>query len=74
MRDIALVLQIALGIFLTVAILLQSQDSGLGMGFGGGGSSESYHTRRGLEKILFRGTIAGTIVFAIVSVAVLLLS
>jgi protein translocase SecG subunit len=66
MRNILLIVQIALSIFLTAAILLQAQGSGLGTTWGGGG--ETYHTRRGLEKVLFYLTIAGVGLFIALSI------
>ncbi len=71
MTMILTIIQISLATFLTIAILLQAQGSGLGSTWGGGG--ETYHTRRGLEKVLFYLTIAGTGAFILVSLGVLVL-
>lgn len=68
MKEILLISQIVLAVFLTIAILLQSQGSGLGAAWGGGG--ETYHTRRGLEKVLFYSTIGGIVLFTLVSIGV----
>lgn len=54
-----------------VAVLLQARGSGVGDAFGG--SSAVYRTRRGVEKILFRGTIVLAILFAGISLARLVL-
>lgn len=70
MQNILLITQITLSVLLTVAILLQAQGSGLGATWGGGG--ETYHTRRGLEKVLFYATIGGIVLFAVVSIAIFL--
>jgi protein translocase SecG subunit len=59
--------QIVVSILLVVAILVQERSSGLSGVFGGGGS-EFYHTRRGLEKIIFWGTILLVIAFAALSI------
>lgn len=67
-----LIAQIALSIGLVVLILSQAQGSGLGAAWGGGG--ETYHTRRGIEKVIFTATIVLTALFTINSVALLLLS
>jgi protein translocase SecG subunit len=67
MKIILSVAQIILSILLVGAILLQSQGSGLGSTWGGGG--ETYHTKRGLEKMVFYFTIIGTVLFAVLSVA-----
>ena len=60
--------QIALSIILVTGILLQRSEAGLGSAFGGevGGA---YHTRRGFEKILFRGTIIVGAIFVLASAA-----
>lgn len=52
---------IVISILLTGAILLQQRGSGLSASFGGDGSS--YHTKRGLEKILFIATIVLSVLF-----------
>ncbi len=62
-----LILQIIISISLVGAILLQAQGSGLGSTWSGGG--ESYHTRRGIEKVLFRLTIVLIALFLVVSLA-----
>lgn len=62
--------QIIVCILLTGSILLQAQGSGLGSTWGGGG--ETYHTRRGLEKVIFAFTIFAIVVFTILSVSLLL--
>lgn len=64
-----LVAQIVLAVLITGAVLLQSQGGGLGTAWGGGG--ETYHTRRGLEKVVFYLTIVLVGLFTLVSVAVL---
>lgn len=69
MRDTLLLLQIFLGVVITAFILLQSQGAGFGTTWSGGG--ETYHTRRGVEKIIFRLTIIAIILFALVSLAVI---
>ena len=55
------IIQIVLAILLTVAILFQARGGDLGSAFGGGG--EVYRTKRGLEKVLFMGTIVMAILF-----------
>jgi protein translocase SecG subunit len=61
-----LIAQIILSVLLTGAILLQAQGTGLGSAWGGGG--ETYHTRRGVEKVVFFFTILGIAVFIVLSV------
>lgn len=60
-----LIAQIVIGIALVIVILFQRQSSELGGAFGG--SSEFFHTKRGLEKILFRSTIALAFAFFILA-------
>lgn len=55
-------------------ILLQSSSEG-GLGsLGGGEGGANYHTRRGLEKILFNATIITAILFLVLAIAELLLA
>lgn len=70
MHQALLIAQIVLSVFLTVAILLQAQGSGLGSTWSGGG--ETYHTRRGLEKVLFYCTIGGVALFIVLSISLFL--
>ena len=63
--------QIVISILITGAILLQAQGSGLGTTWGGGG--ETYHTKRGVEKVVFVFTIIAIVIFAALSLANLIL-
>lgn len=65
------VLQIVISVLLVVFILLQAQGTGLGSTWGGGG--ETYHTRKGVEKIVFISTIILICLFIMLSVASLIL-
>lgn len=67
---ILLVLQLVIGILLIVAIVLQMQGSGLSTAFGGAG--EFYRSKRSLEKFLFTATIALAILFAAISLILLI--
>jgi preprotein translocase subunit SecG len=69
MKTTLLIIQIVLSILITTSILLQSQGTGLSASFGG--SNTSYHTRRGLEKVIFYFTIASIVLFMLISIAVL---
>jgi preprotein translocase subunit SecG len=64
--------QILVSVGLVLSILLQARGASLGAAFGG--ESAVYTSRRGLEKTLYRFTIALTIVFVIFSVAAYLLT
>ena len=55
------IIQFTAAILLVAAILLQSRGTGLGTAFGGEGNI--YRTKRGLEKSLFKATVALAVVF-----------
>lgn len=65
------IVQIVISFLLVAAILLQQRGAGLSESFGGMGGS--YHTKRGLEKILFISTIILSILFVSSTFIVLLL-
>lgn len=65
MKPILLLLNIVVSIIVIVLILIQGKGAGLGSAWGGGG--EFFQTRRGLEKITLRLTVALIVVFFIVS-------
>lgn len=57
--------QITLSVLLVTAILLQRSSGDTGGAFGGGENLSSlYHTKRGLEKVLFNATILIALLFA----------
>ncbi len=62
------IVQIVVGVAIIIVILLQQQSAGLGGAFGGGGG-EFFHTKRGVEKILFNLTIVLAIVFFALAIA-----
>lgn len=61
------VVQIIVSTLLITLILLQAQGTGLGNTWSGGG--ETYHTRKGVEKIVFYATIVGIGLFIAISLA-----
>ena len=65
-------IQLAVGIFLVIAILSQNKGVGLSNVFGGGDTI--YRTKRGLEKWVFYTTIALAVAFIGLSIAVVLVS
>jgi protein translocase SecG subunit len=71
MEQTLLIIQVILSIMLVSFILLQAQGSGLGSTWGGGG--ETYHTRRGVEKVVFIATIVCTALFIANSIALLII-
>ncbi len=62
------IIQILVALTVIGAVILQAKGAGLGNIFGGAGA-ESYRTRRGLERSLFRGTIVLMLVFVGLSIA-----
>ena len=66
-----LIIETILSISIVTCIMLQSQGSGLGAAWGGGG--ETFHTRRGLEKVIFIATIVLSVAFTINSLVLLML-
>ncbi len=65
--------QIIVGLLVIILILLQEESSaGLGGAFGGGDHAGSYHTKRGLEKIIFYATIILVLIFTGLSLTHLL--
>lgn len=66
--DVVNVFQILVALILITAVLMQAKGSGLGNIFGGS-SSDAFRTRRGIERVLFRGTIALVVIFVALSIA-----
>ncbi len=64
--------EVIVSIGLILSILLQARGAGLSSAFGG--DSSVYRSRRGIEKTLYRFTIALTIVWVIFSVAAYVLT
>ena len=56
------IVQLIVAVILIVLILLQERSAGLSGLFGGGGGS-FYQTRRGLERVVFWGTIVAGVIF-----------
>ncbi|OGD42936.1 preprotein translocase subunit SecG [Candidatus Azambacteria bacterium RIFOXYD1_FULL_42_11] len=65
MAEFLPIIQIIISSLLIGAILLQARGSGLSSVFGG--ESTFYHTRRGIEKIIFWATIVLAILFVALS-------
>lgn len=70
LNNIFNIVQIIIAVLLTVAILVQQRGTGLGGAFGGGGGGEGgvYYKKRGLEKIIFTGTIVLAVLFIITAI------
>jgi protein translocase SecG subunit len=63
MANILPIIQIVLSVLLVAGVLIQQSDAGLGSAFGGGDGGGGGHTRRGMEKNIFYGTIVIAILF-----------
>jgi protein translocase SecG subunit len=64
------IIEILAAIALVVLVLLQMQGSGLSSSFGGTG--EFYRSKRSVEKLLMWATVVTTVIFAVVSLLLLL--
>jgi len=62
MQNIIFYAQIVSAILLTLSILLQNKSVGLSATFGGGGSN-SYSSKRGVDRILANATVVFAIIF-----------
>jgi len=60
------ILQILISIILISLILLQAKGTGLGTTFGG--QSQAYHSKRGVERVVFTSTIIFAILFVFISI------
>jgi len=65
------IIQIVIATLLIGAILLQARGTGLSSVFGG--ESSFYHTRRGIERIIFWTTIILAALFIVLSIVSLLI-
>lgn len=72
MRNILIIIQLVVSVSLIGLILLQAKGVGLGNSAIFGGSGEFYSSKRGVEKLVFIGTVILTVVFAILSAVLLL--
>ena len=66
-------IQIILSVLLIICVLLQQTGASVGGAFGGDNFSAGFHTRRGMEKHLFRATIVIGILFVLSAFVALLL-
>ena len=56
--------QIIVAIIVSALILIQAKGTGLGRTFG----SATYHSKRGIEYVVFRATVILSVIFVLVSV------
>ncbi len=71
--DILKYAEIVISIGIVITVVLQNRSGGLGAVFGGGGG-EAYRSKRGLEAVLYNTTIALGVLFALVALAIAILS
>lgn len=72
MESVLQIIQILLAVFVVGAVLMQNSSTGLGSAFG---QSDSFRaTRRGLDLVLYRFTVAAAIAFFLVSALVVRLA
>ena len=72
MTHILHIIQIVSAVLTIVLVLIQNPQTDTG-GFGGGDNASFAHSRRGAEKVIFRLTIIMAIVFALTSIAVIVI-
>lgn len=61
----SLIAQILIGLGLITLVLLQPQGTGLGKSWGG---NVAYHSKKGLEKVMFITTIVVAILFVFLAI------
>jgi len=72
METVLSIAQLVIALILIVLVLIQDRGEGLSETFGGGQGGFS-HGRRGIERITYVATIVGLVLFAIISLANLLI-
>ena len=66
-------IEVGVSLAIVVVVVLQNRSGGLGAVFGGGGG-EAYRSKRGMEAVLYNSTIVLGVVFAVVALAIAILS
>lgn len=72
MHNFLLISQTAVSVILIALILIQASSSSGLTGLSGQGGGENYHTRRGMEKVVYYATIVFLILFVVNSAALLM--
>jgi len=73
MYNFLLLTQTLISVILITLILLQQNSSSGLTGLGGQGGGENFHTRRGVEKVVYYATIFFLVLFVCNSAAILLI-
>jgi preprotein translocase subunit SecG len=63
-------IEIFVAVVLIVILAFQVKGGGVSGIFGGGGASSTFRSRRGIERTLFRLTIALAVVFVVIAAAI----
>jgi protein translocase SecG subunit len=69
--EILSIIHIIVSVLLIASVLMQTRGTSVGIAFGGG--SETYRSKKGVEKVLFYGTIILAALFAALSILRLVL-
>ena len=72
MKTVIIIIQLIVSLILVGAIVLQAKGTGLDSSIMGGGG-EFYSSKRGIEKFVLIGTIVLVVLFAVLSIALLVL-
>lgn len=72
MKIAVLIFQIIISVALIAAILLQAKGSGMGAAFGD--TSQQYRSKRGVEKILYQGSIILAALFLLTALVNILIA
>jgi len=54
---------IVISVLFVIVVLLQQRGEGISSAFGGNGGGGAYHTKRGLERVIFFATIVLAVLF-----------
>lgn len=65
--SILTIIQIIASVALIILVLIQERESGLS-GILGGQGATPYHTRRGMEKMIYWGTIVAAVIFGVTAI------
>lgn len=68
MRESILILQIVVSVVFILFILVQNKGTGLGRGWS---ASTNSFTKRGIERVIFRGTFVLAAIFCLLALALL---
>ena len=72
MTTALIIIEMIVSAILVGLILIQSGDAGIGGVWSGGG--ETYHAKRGVEKVVFIVTIIAAVIFILNAIAILFFS